>query len=94
MIIKCICINCEFYLSCWINKSLFNFPVNYGILIRKKKSKFFKEGYKSLTYLPTLLIIQLHIHSNVHKIEPDIVFCDAFVEKPGSWINLYIPKQE
>jgi len=88
VILQCICINCKFYLGCWINNSLFNFPINYEILIRsKKKSKLFKQRYNTLTYLPTLLIIQLNINSKVHKIEPDVVFCDAFIEKPGSWIN-------
>jgi len=86
MIVKCICINCEFYLSCWINSALKNFPLNYRSLIMSKiNSK--KNVKRILIYLPTLVIIQLNINSKNYKSEPDIIFCDSFIEQPGNWIT-------
>lgn len=86
MVIKCICINCEFYLNCWINKALVNFPKYYNELTKIKKDLLLKPNVNSLLFLPTTLLIQLNINSIHYKSEPDIIFCDSFVEKPGKWI--------
>jgi len=89
MITKCICINCEFYLSCWIAKSLENFPKNYRYLTSPSHStNAFNYNGHDPKYLPTLLLIQLNINSKTYKAEPDIIHCDSFVEQPGNWINL------
>jgi len=87
MILQCICINCEFYLTCWINLALSNFPLNYSTLIESRKVKSLRLEHNSLIDLPTFLLIQLNINSKNYKAEPDIIFCDSFIEKPGNWIN-------
>lgn len=82
----CICINCKFYSTCWINNALANFPRYYEILDKKIRSV--KKNNKIIEiYLPVMLEIQLNVKSKDYRREPDIIFCDAFIEKPGSWIN-------
>lgn len=86
MIIKCICINCEFYFTCWINNASANFPMYYKSLTNFKKIRFIGTKYNSLSFLPTFIHIQLNMNSENYKAEPDIIFCDSFIEKPGNWI--------
>nr|YP_009550701.1 hypothetical protein Ycf34 [Eustigmatophyceae sp. Chic 10/23 P-6w]QAA11646.1 hypothetical protein Ycf34 [Eustigmatophyceae sp. Chic 10/23 P-6w] len=83
----CICINCEFYLSCWINKSLENFPANYIWLNKWNKINKCKLEEEDFRYLPTFLRIQLNISPRTYKSEPDIIHCDSFLEQPGNWIR-------
>ena len=81
----CICINCKFYHSCWINFGFTNFPSSKNELNIQVKNK------KYVKYLPTNLVINLELYlstsSNINKREPDIIFCDAFMEEPGNWIK-------
>lgn len=83
----CICINCKFYSTCWINNALVNFPKNYVNLINNlrnlKKVNLYKQDN---TYIPTMLDIQLNVNQKNLGREPDIIFCDSFIEKPGSWL--------
>jgi hypothetical protein len=88
MITLCICINCEFYLSCWINKSLENFPASYILLNKGSvRTNTLKSKEHSFSYLPAFLLIQLNISSKSYKSEPDIMYCDSFIEQPGNWIR-------
>ena len=84
MFVLCICINCKFYHSCWINFGLINFPLTKKELTTKISNK------QYVKYLPTNLIINLELYVSttldINKREPDIIFCDAFVEKPGNWL--------
>ena len=84
----CICINCKFYYTCWINDALTNFPQNYKSLIinirNLEKAKLYQQ---TNIYIPTMLEIQLNINQKSLDREPDIIFCDSFIEKPGRWIR-------
>lgn len=83
----CICVNCQFYSSCWINDGLINFPKNYLNLINNTVTpNKTKDSNKLLIYLPVSLDIQLNINSINYNREPDIIYCDAFIEKPGRWL--------
>lgn len=84
----CICINCKFYSTCWINYALINFPRYYQILGEKLRS-FEKTPQTIEIYLPFMLEIQLNINSKNRRREPDIIFCDAFIDEPGYWISNY-----
>jgi len=86
MTIKCICINCEFYLSCWINTAFKNFPKSHNKLKQKKKTYKLLQKTDFLSYLPAFLYIQLNINKKNYILEPDIIFCDSFMEKPGNWL--------
>lgn len=84
----CICINCKFYSTCWINKALLNFPKNYIKLTNNVRSlKKLKLNKPHAIYIPTMLEIQLNISQKNLGREPDIIFCDSFIEKPGKWLN-------
>ena len=83
----CICINCKFYSTCWINNALLNFPQNYENLRDNIKNfKRIRVNQNSYFYLPIMLEIQLNINHKNNRREPDIIFCDGFVEKPGNWL--------
>ena len=82
----CICINCQFYSSCWINAGLINFPLNYKNLINYISYKTKRMDIMSFIYSPVSLEIQLNINSKNYTREADIIYCDAFMEKPGSWL--------
>ena len=83
----CICVNCQFYSNCWINDGLMNFPLNYQTLIDNIVApNKIKDNKKLLIYLPVTLDIQLNVNSINYSREPDIIYCDAFIEKPGSWL--------
>lgn len=83
----CICVNCQFYSSCWINDCLMNFPQTYLALINNiVNPNTTINSNKWLIYLPVTLDIQLNINPINYNREPDIIYCDAFIEKPGSWL--------
>lgn len=83
----CICINCKFYYTCWINDALINFPKSYNTLINNFRN--FKKvnlPKQIKIYIPTMLEIQLNVNQKTLEREPDIIFCDSFIEKPGKWL--------
>nr|YP_009550979.1 hypothetical protein Ycf34 [Eustigmatophyceae sp. Ndem 8/9T-3m6.8]QAA11918.1 hypothetical protein Ycf34 [Eustigmatophyceae sp. Ndem 8/9T-3m6.8] len=83
----CICINCKFYPTCWINNALLNFPQNYKKLMENIiKFKKVKKENNSQFYIPIMLKIQLNINPKTNMREPDIIFCDGFIERPGNWL--------
>lgn len=83
----CICINCKFYYTCWINGALTNFPQNYkSLIINVRNLEKVKLYQQTNIYIPTMLKIQLNINQKNLDREPDIIFCDSFIEKPGKWI--------
>lgn len=83
----CICINCKFYSTCWINNALINFPRNYINLISNVRNlEKIKLHEQSNIYIPTMLEIQLNVNQKNLGREPDIIFCDGFLEKPGKWL--------
>nr|YP_009550558.1 hypothetical protein Ycf34 [Eustigmatophyceae sp. Bat 8/9-7w]QAA11496.1 hypothetical protein Ycf34 [Eustigmatophyceae sp. Bat 8/9-7w] len=83
----CICINCSFYSTCWINKALLNFPKNYVNLINNVRNlEKIKLSKLNDTYIPIMLEIQLNVNQKNLVREPDIIFCDSFVEMPGKWL--------
>lgn len=83
----CICINCKFYSTCWINSALVNFPQNYVNLVNNVRNlEKIKLNKQINTYIPTTLEIQLNVNQKNLGREPDIIFCDSFIEKPGKWL--------
>ena len=83
----CICINCKFYSTCWINKALLNFPKNYAKLIDNIRNlEKLKLNKQYTNYIPIMLEIQLNISQKNLGREPDIIFCDSFIETPGKWL--------
>jgi hypothetical protein len=83
--LTCICINCGFYSSCWINNALLNFPINYQILKNNISDKIRKDNI-TVKYIPIMLQIRLNVNLSDTFREPDIIFCDGFLEKPGRWL--------
>ena len=83
----CICINCKFYSTCWINNALVNFPKNYINLINNVRNLEKVNLYEQDNiYIPTMLEIQLNVNRKNLGREPDVIFCDSFIEKPGRWL--------
>jgi len=37
-------------------------------------------------YIPIMLDIQLNVSQKNLGREPDVIFCDSFVETPGKWL--------
>ena len=87
----CICINCNFYKSCWINTALLNYPSNYICFYNNWKNIYESSPFKNKKHLTIYLIPLLHLELNVNltntKREADIIFCDSFIENPGSWLK-------
>ena len=84
----CICINCKFYSTCWINIALINFPENYLTLINNVRNlEKVKLNKQPSIYIPTMLEIQVNVNQKNLGREPDIIFCDSFIEKPGKWLD-------
>jgi hypothetical protein len=87
----CICINCNFYRTCWINKGLLNYPSNYVYFYNNWQNLYelIKLGTvnNSTTYVMPLLHIELNINLQNSNREADIVFCDTFIENPGNWLK-------
>ena len=83
--LTCICINCSFYSTCWINNALLNFPTNYQILKNHISDKIIEKDFR-VKYLPIMVQIKLNVNLLDSFREPDIIFCDGFLEKPGKWL--------
>ena len=81
----CICINCQFYNTCWIKKGINKIPKNFLELpINLKISK--KKNLKHV-YMQTLsLKIFLNNFTTKQKYEFDVIECEGFCEKPGEWL--------
>jgi hypothetical protein len=86
----CICINCNFYKSCWINKGLHEIPKNF-----LKTSLNFNKGcvlfIENEPHIPFKQSIYLKIILNSFYLkqmfEFDVVECEGFCERPGYWLN-------
>jgi hypothetical protein len=85
----CICINCEFYKSCWIKKGLNRIPKNFlkipltfNYLKLSKKDKLYKNLKQSLN-----ITINLNSFCSRQTYEFDVTECEGFCESPGYWLN-------
>ena len=80
----CICINCDFYKNCWINKGLNKLPKDKKTLILN-----FSSNLSFPINQPSN--IDLKIFMNIFKYrliyEFDVIECEGFCESPGSWLN-------
>lgn len=82
MSILCICINCKYYKSCWINLGIKKLKTN------KASFKFFTFKNAKLEFTKSLYInVKLHKFLKRNEFEFDIFTCDAFLESPGNWLN-------
>lgn len=83
----CICINCEFYNLCWINKGLNKIPKVYTNtslkinLLTRTKFKY----YSSQNSL--FLKVFLNVFTKKQEYEFDVVECEGFCEQPGMWLK-------
>nr|YP_009550329.1 hypothetical protein Ycf34 [Characiopsis acuta]QAA11351.1 hypothetical protein Ycf34 [Characiopsis acuta] len=81
----CICINCQFYNSCWIKKGINKIPKIFLELpvILKTNNK----HYSKFIFSKTLSIkILLNKFIRKQKYEFDVIECEGFCEKPGEWL--------
>ena len=80
----CICINCEFYKKCWINKGLNKIPKVYtNTSLKLNLSR--KDNIMISDNL--FLKIFLNIFLKKQNYEYDVIECEGFCENPGQWLN-------
>lgn len=83
----CICINCEFYKICWINKGLKKIP---KVFTNTNLKLDFKTKSKR-NYYPTqdsvFLKVFLNVFTKKQEYEFDVVECEGFCEQPGMWLK-------
>lgn len=80
----CICINCEFYKKCWINKGLNKIPKIYTdsyLKLNLDKGKNITRSSK------VFLKIFLNIFRKKQNYEFDVIECNGFCENPGQWLK-------
>lgn len=78
----CICINCEFYKTCWMKKGLY------------KINPYFDSYLIPLTTINNNLIVNSCLEINLilnlflisKSLELDVIECSAFCENGGKWI--------
>lgn len=82
--IMCICINCEFYKKCWINKGLNKIPKVYS-------NNYFRLGLskKKINNISNKIFFKifLNIFLKNQNYEFDVIECEGFCENPGHWLN-------
>jgi hypothetical protein len=76
----CICINCEFYRSCWIHSGIYKIPKNFLTIPLHLNSK------DAISYTLSIKVILNKFMKRQHY-EFDVAVCEGFCEKPGNWIN-------
>lgn len=81
----CICINCNFYKTCWVRKGLTKMPKNFVQAKLKPVSKTINE----LNLINKTLFLKIILNSFSFKqdFEFDVIECEAFCEQPGYWID-------
>ena len=83
----CICINCDFYKKCWINKGLNKIPkVHTATFLRLNLNNSSKNKTK-LIQNKLFLKIFLNMFKKRENYEFDVIECEGFCEKPGQWLN-------
>jgi hypothetical protein len=79
----CICINCEFYKTCWIKNGLNKIDPYLNIYSIK--------GIKRNKNLIINSSIEVHLLMNLfivsEKLELDVIECSAFCESAGKWFQ-------
>lgn len=82
----CICTNCQFYKSCWVQNGIQKIPKHILRLSLSmkltdiKNTSFFNQNSLNLKLILNSFIIK-------QNYEFDIIECDAFCELPGVWIK-------
>ena len=80
----CICINCEFYKKCWINKGLNKIPKVYtNTSLKLDLSK------KDIAIISNKLFLKIFLNIFLKKqnYEYDVIECEGFCENPGQWLH-------
>lgn len=82
----CICINCEFYKKCWINKGLNKIPKVYNNT--SLKLNLTNLDKKEITLLSNKLFLKIFLNIFLKKqnYEFDVIECEGFCENPGQWL--------
>lgn len=85
LINMCICINCDFYRTCWIKKGISKIPKNY-VNLPFNFSFYFPLKTRSFNRQSLSIKIVLNKFTKQQKYEFDVTECEGFCEKPGNWI--------
>ena len=83
----CICINCEFYNSCWIKKGLNKIPKVYTNNTFKINPLYQKKLKSSFSSSSIFLNVFLNIFTKKQEYEFDVITCEGFCEHPGIWLK-------
>jgi hypothetical protein len=83
----CICINCEFYNSCWIKKGLSKIPKVHTNNTFKIDLLYQKKLKLSFSSSSVFLNVFLNIFTKKQEYEFDVIACEGFCEHPGIWLK-------
>jgi hypothetical protein len=83
----CICINCEFYSICWVNKGLNKIPKVFTNTNLKLDFNTRPKNNYYLTHNSVYIKVFLNVFTKKQEYEFDVVECEGFCEQPGKWLK-------